>query len=196
MRWYPRPALSQVKLWVGIALVSIGLISCQDSGYITPPTKTLSATLNSTATESDPNFSHDGRYLIFTSDRPFGGGSKRSVFLYDLQRRRLIALPGLNQPRSMQLQADISADGRYIVYISEQLGKPDIFLYDRVSLTAQHITKNYIGEVRNPSISGNGRFIAFEGNRSGQWDIEIYDRGLATDLSLPRSLPDSPPADN
>jgi len=49
----------------------------------------------------------------------------------------------------------------------------------------QNITKNILGEVRNPTISGNGRYITFESNRSGQWDIEIFDRGLGTQLSLP-----------
>ena len=177
------------------ASIAIALTGCQESGYITPPTQTLSASLNTKATEKHPNFSYDGRYLIITSDRPGGGGltpnlgSKVSIFLYDLQRRRLVNLPGLNKPRSVQSQADISADGRYIVYVSEELGKTDIFVYDRLGLKAENITKNFIGEVRNPTISGNGRFIAFEGNRSGQWDIEIYDRGLGTDLSLPRNLP-------
>jgi Tol biopolymer transport system component len=85
----------------------------------------------------------------------------------------------------MQYQPAISADGRYIVYVSEQFGKPDILLYDRVTREIQNLTRNFLGEVRNPTISGNGRFIAFEGNRSGQWDIEIYDRGLDTQLSLP-----------
>ncbi len=164
--------------------IAFGLASCQTSRYITPPTQTINATLNSTAAEADANFSHDGRYLIYTSDRR----SKRSVYLYDLQLRRLIALPGLNQPGSMQSQADISADGRYIVYLSEQLGKSDIFLYDRLTAKSQNLTRDFIGEVQRPSISGNGRFVSFEGDRSGQWDIEIYDRGLGIDLSTPQNL--------
>lgn len=124
---------------------------------------------------------------MFTSDRD----RQRRVLLYDLQRRRLLSLAGLNQPESMQSQADISADGRYIVYVSEQLGKPDVFVYDRLALNTKNITKNFVGEVRNPTISGNGRFVAFEGERSGQWDIQIYDRGLSQDLSLPSEVPTS-----
>jgi Tol biopolymer transport system component len=88
----------------------------------------------------------------------------------------------------MQSQADISADGRYIVYCSEQLGKSDIYLYDRLTAESQNLTNNFIGEVRHPSISGNGRFVSFEGNRAGQWDIEIYDRGSQIDLSMPQNL--------
>ena len=184
MKWFLKAHLAKLVL----TTIILGLSSCRNSGYITPPTQTINATLNSSSTEGDAHFSHDGRYLIYTSDR----NSKQSVYLYDLQRRRLIGLPGLNQPGSVQSQADISADGRYIVYLSEQLGKPDIFFYDRLTAKSKNLTKNFIGEVRHPSISGNGRFISFEGNRSGQWDIEIYDRGLDVDLSLPRNFPVTP----
>lgn len=159
------------------------LASCQSSRYITPGTQAINATLNSLSAERDANFSYNGRYLVYTSDR----AAKRSVYLYDLQRRRLIPLPGLNRSGSMQSQADISADGRYIVYCSEQSGKSDIYLYDRTTAKSENITKNFIGEVRYPSISGNGRLISFEGNRSGQWDIEIYDRGTGINLSTPQN---------
>ena len=175
-----------------MAIVISNLFGCEGSKYITPPTQTLNATLNSVNTEGAANFSYDGRYLVYNSDR----NAQRSVFLYDLQRRRLISVPGLNQPRSMQYQPDISADGRYIVYVSEQLGKTDIFLYSRLTSKSQNLTKNFIGEVRNPSISGNGRFVSFEGNRAGQWDIEIYDRGVGIDFSRPGGLPKTPAVEN
>ncbi len=164
-----------------LVVILFTLTSCKDSGYITPPTANLGATLNTKAAETAPNISHDGRYLVFTSDR----NSQTGIFLYDRQANSLLSLPGLNLAQSRQYQGNISADGNYIVYVSEQLGKTDIFLYDRTALKSEHITKNFLGEVRNPSISGNGRFIIFEGNRSGQWDIEIYDRGLDIPLSLP-----------
>lgn len=175
-----------LKIFIATTIVSLSIIlgSCQNSRYITPSTQTVNATLNSPAAEGTPNFSYDGSFLIYTSDR----NAKRSVYLYDLQRRRDIRLPGLNQPGSMQSQADLSADGRYIVYRSEQLGKSDIYLYDRLSAKSQNLTKNFIGDVRYPCISGNGRFISFEGNRAGQWDLEIYDRGLGIDLSKPQNL--------
>lgn len=166
-----------------------GLVGCGDSlwdsfssrGFLTPPTQSFGAALNSSAADQEPRYSYDGRYLVFTSDRL----AQRSIYLYNVQQRRLIDLPGLNQPNTLQEQPDISADGRYIVYISEQLGKPDVFVYDRQTLQAERITENILGEVRHPTISGNGRFIAFESNRSGQWDIEIYDRGTGIELSLP-----------
>ena len=184
MKWCSNLRLTRLAL----AIATLSLFGCEGSKYITPPTQTINATLNSTNSEEASNFSYDGRYLVYNSDR----NGKRSVFLYDLQRRRLISIPGLNQQGSMQYQADISADGRYIVYVSEQLGKTDIFLYNRLTSKSQNLSKNFIGEVRNPSISGNGRFVSFEGNRSGQWDIEIYDRGSGIDFSPPTGSSNTP----
>ncbi len=175
-----------------LVIASLSLIGCEGSKYITPPTQTANAALNSPGAEGFANLSHDGRYLVYHSDR----NSRRSIFLYDLQRRRLVPVPGLNQPGSMQYQADISADGRYIVYVSEQLGKTDIFLYNRTTARSQNLTRTFIGEVKNPSISGNGRFISFEGNRSGQWNIEIYDRGVGIDFSQPSVFPNTSNLDN
>ena len=180
MKWFPK-LWRTIIIWV---MLLGGLSSCRDGGYITPPTQKINATLNSVAAESSPHFSHNGRYLTYTSDR----NSQRSIFLYDLQRRRLLNLPGLNQPGSMQSQADISADGRYLVYASEQLGKTDIFLYDRQKTRSRNLTKNFLGEVKQPSISGNGRFVTFASNRSGQWDIEIYDLGVGVEPSQPNNI--------
>ena len=165
--------------------LAFGLSSCQQGSFITPPTQELGSSLNTRSAEENPRFSYDGRYLVFASDRR----GKRGIWLYDRLSRRLLPLPGLNQPGSRQDQPDISSDGRYIVYVSEQEGKPDIFVYDRQTLQREQITKNWLGEVRHPTISGNGRLISFESNRRGQWDLVIYDRGLNTPLSLPNQLP-------
>ncbi|NEP57405.1 MAG: TolB family protein [Symploca sp. SIO2G7] len=181
MNYFPNGYYPLLKVLA--VVLSAELVGCGDSGYLTPPTQSLGASLNSSATEQQPRYSYDGRYLVFTSDRQQG----RGIFLYDIQQRRLIDLPGLNKSLIIQEQPDISADGRYIVYISEELGKPDVFVYDRQTLKSEAITENILGQIRNPTISGNGRFIAFESNRSGQWDIEIYDRGSNIELSLPNS---------
>lgn len=169
--------------------LTLGLSGCQESGFIVPPTQTLGPALNTKTAEQSPRFSYDGRYLAFTSDRQ----GKRGVWLYDFQQRRLLPLPGLNQPASLQEQPDISADGRYLVYVSEQEGRPDIFLYDRQIFQSKNLTRDWVGEVRHPTVSGNGRFVAFEANRSGQWDIVIYDRGLEAELSLPQNIPERQP---
>jgi Tol biopolymer transport system component len=102
---------------------------------------------------------------------------------------RLVPLPGLNQAKTYQDQPDISADGRYLVYLAQISGKSDIFVYDRQTNQSQNLTSQILGEVRHPTISGNGRFVAFESDRTGQWNLEIYDRGILTEPSL---TPNSP----
>jgi dipeptidyl aminopeptidase/acylaminoacyl peptidase len=179
-----RPAFGLIQgmgKLMAIALV-MGLNSCQDTGFIAPLPQDLGSSLNTTRNEQNSRLSYDGRYLVFASDRE----KQRGIWLYDLVARRLIPLPGVNQPNNFQDQPDISADGRYLVYVSEQSGKSSIWFYDRQTFEAENITQNWLGEVRRPSISGNGRFISFETNRSGQWDLVIYDRGLNLEISLPK----------
>ncbi|MDY6785368.1 MAG: biopolymer transporter [Cyanobacteriota bacterium] len=172
---------------LAIAALAIGLLAsgCQDRGFIAPPPQPSGLTLNALNTskaEQFPSFDYKGRYLAFASDR----GPARGIFVYDLQRRKLLPLPNLNEAGSFQDAPDISADGRYIVYVSERGGKPDIWIYDRASSRAENLTQNILGEVRHPTLSGNGRFVAFETNRSGQWDLQIYDRGVGVDISIPQ----------
>ncbi|MEM8641138.1 MAG: biopolymer transporter [Cyanobacteria bacterium P01_G01_bin.54] len=165
----------------------LGLGSCRDRPTrLTPPPQTPGRSLNSPAADAQPHLSYDGRYLVFSSDRR----AQRQVYLYDIRRRQLIPLPGLNAPGRFVEQPAMSADGRYIVYVSQQYGKPDIFVYDRQTLSTQALTRELKGEVRHPTISGNGRIIAFESNRSGQWDIEIIDRGSTAPPSLPPAASD------
>ena len=189
MKSYPK--LAQFRKWFRLSKGTGGLMaialamslgSCQETGFIAPFPQDIGSALNTTSNEQNSRLSYDGRYLVFASDR----GRQRGIWLYDLVARRLVPLPGVNQPNNFQDQPDISADGRYLVYVSEQSGKSDIWFYDRQTFEAKNITQNLLGEVRRPSISGNGRFISFETNRSGQWDLVIYDRGINLELSLPK----------
>lgn len=174
--------MPQLKIFASGLVVLLLLGSCRDRATVlTPPPQNLGRTLNSLAAEYQPALSYDGRYLVFSSDRR----AQRQVYLYDIRRRQLLPLPGLNTPGRFVEQPAISADGRYIAYVSEQYGKPDVFVYDRQSLQTQVLTRDFKGEVRHPTISGNGRIIAFESNRTGQWDIEIIDRGGAAPPALP-----------
>lgn len=174
---------SRSLLW-SIALLVWLSGGCRDRVQLTtPPPSAIGGSLNSPAADFQPQLSYDGRYLVFSSDRQ----GQRRVLLYDVRRRRLIPLPGLNLQGVFIEQPDISADGRYLVYISEQYGKPDVFVYDRQTLRAEVLTRDLPGEVRQPTISGNGRIIAFESNRNGQWNIEIIDRGISAPAAVPEN---------
>jgi Tol biopolymer transport system component len=156
-----------------IGVLVLGLWGCQGEIGIAPPPQPTGGGLNSFVRDGEPRYSFDGKYLVFSSDR----ANQRHVYLYDVPQRQLINLPGLNQPNSIQDQPDISANARYIVYISEQFGRPEVMVYDRATFKVDRLSAELLAPVRHPTISGNGRFVAFEANRRGQWDIEIIDRG-------------------
>lgn len=163
--------------------MGMGLTACTSGGVlVAPPSQPLGTGLNSSYGDTSPDLSRTGRYVVFASDRQ---GNQRRIFLYDMQDRRLLDLPGLNQPGMFLDQPAISDDGRYLVYVGVQQGKSDIYLYDRQSLQRQNLTENLLGSVRSPRISGDGRWIVFEHQRQGQWDLAFFDRGPTIEPTPP-----------
>ena len=108
------------------------------------------------------------------------GGCRRDILLYDLQKRNLVPLPNLNRRNSSQDQPSLSADGRYIVYVSTERGKSDIFIYDRNRQKTELLSANIKGSVSNPTVSGDGSKVAFQASQLGQWKIVVVNRNTAT----------------
>jgi len=125
--------------------------------------------LNSRSAEIEPQIV--APYLVFVSDR---NGSS-SVYLFDVQQRRLIDLPGLNALDEIAAHPSISEDGRYIVYAGSRQGKTNIYLFDRETLQKRNLTENLAADVRNPVINASATRIAYEIARDGQWDIRVCD---------------------
>ncbi len=97
-------------------------------------------------------------------------------FLYDLQERNLVPLPNLNRRNSSQDRPSLSKNGRYIVYVSTERGKSDIFLYDRTKQKSELLSANIKGSATNPTINGDGSKVAFQASQLGQWKIVIVTR--------------------
>jgi Tol biopolymer transport system component len=134
--------------------------------------------LNSRAAEHQPALSANGRWLAFVSDR-FGG---QRIYLYDVQQRQFLELPGLNNDHSLKESPSLSAGGRYLVYLVDHQGRPEIALYDRANRRSQVLTSGYPGGVRQPKISPDGRYVVFESSREGDWNLEVLDRGPNVEL--------------
>ena len=155
-----------------ISIAAIIINGC-NSNLLTQP-EIIPGGINSNSVEEYPAYSRDGRYLAFASDRR----SRRDIFLYDLQEKRLISLPNLNRRDSAQDRPSLSADGRYIAYVSTERGKTDIFVYDRSTQRSELLTVNVKGSVSNPTISGDGSQVAFQASQLGQWKIVIVNRNV------------------
>ncbi|NJN73378.1 MAG: TolB family protein [Limnothrix sp. RL_2_0] len=140
--------------------------------------------LNSRFHDEQPALSGDGRWLVFVSNRH---GTSEILF-YDLDQKKFIELPNLNQKGAIHESPSVSRTGRYIAYLSSPQGKPDIILYDRATKRSDILTQGYRHWVRNPHISPDGRYVVFESARRGQWDIEVMDRGEYVELDLPDGL--------
>ncbi|HAC65376.1 MAG TPA: Tol biopolymer transporter periplasmic protein [Cyanothece sp. UBA12306] len=152
-------------------MVTIFLTSCR--GYprlLNFPFDRGGRGLNSSSSEVTPQVTSS--YIVFVSDR----NGSQDVYLFDAQKRQLIALPGLNSLDEVASHPSISEDGRYLVFSANRQGKSNIYLYDRQTQQKRSLTDNLAAEVRNPMINADGDRIAFEIAQDGQWDIMIYDR--------------------
>ncbi|MGB3695458.1 MAG: biopolymer transporter Tol [Spirulinaceae cyanobacterium] len=159
---------------INLSLI-VALTACNSADSPQKP-----ATLNSRYNDEQPALSGDGRLLAFVSNRK--GHSQ--IALYDLKRKQLINLPGLNEDNTITQNPSLSLTGRYIVYISSDGGRPTIYLYDRITEKAEVLSRNYRSWVRSPNISPDGRYVVFESARRGQWDVEILDRGPGIELDI------------
>lgn len=140
-----------------------------------------------------PSMSADGNLICFSAlSRPMGAGLGYHVYLYDRAAKTLLDLPGLNTTATEERMAKISADGRWIVFVSLRkggVGLADIYLYDRkeaklVDLPGLNSPTTDV----EPSVSGDGGLIAFASDRSGSKgsrDIYLYDRAAGKLIELP-----------
>jgi Tol biopolymer transport system component len=111
-------------------------------------------------TEIDYNasFSHDGRWVVFTSER---GGSA------DIFRARVdgTAVERLTDSPAFDDQAALSPDNRSVAFVSTRGdGSTDIYILDLGSRQIRNLTNAPGGDFR-PSWSPDGRTIAFSSER-------------------------------
>jgi Tol biopolymer transport system component len=171
--------------------------------------ETTRVSIASDGTEGNaPAFSHsisaDGRYVAFASHATnlVAGdvNGREDVFIHDRQtgQTSLVSVASDGTQGNGQSQfPSISADGRYIAFISyasnlvtgDINGHQDVFVHDRqtgqtslISVASDGTQGD--GHVHAPSISADGRFVAFSsgstnlvsGDTNNQDDIFVHDQ--------------------
>ncbi len=162
----------------------------------------------------DPHISADGRYVAFTSGTSnlISGDTNEAddVFVHDRQTgqtTRISVASGGVESSGNSFASSISADGRYIAFVSAATNLVsgdsnfylDVFAHDRqtgettrASVASDGTQGN--GESTTPSISADGRYVAFDsgasnlvsGDTNGAWDVFVHDReGGAWRIYLP-----------
>jgi Tol biopolymer transport system component len=159
---------------------------------------------------SQASVSGDGRYVAFVSQASnlvvSDTNGVQDVFVHDRQTgqtSRVSLSSGGDQADGASSQPAISADGRFIAFVSaaanlvadDTNGADDIFVHDRqtgrtvrVSVTKEGGQGDLFGNAANPAISPNGRFVVFDsdgnltdGDSSAWRDIFVHDRDASGD---------------
>jgi Tol biopolymer transport system component len=139
-----------------------------------------------------PTLTGDGLFFAFAAwDRP-GSSQRWDIIGYDVKNQKLVDLPGLNSPKYDERMPALSADGRWLAYVSNRpdgVGLTDIWLYDRKENKVVSLPElNSAGMDITPSLSGDGKLIAFASDRPGGQggrDVYLFDRQAKKLLPLP-----------
>jgi Tol biopolymer transport system component len=147
---------------------------------------------DSTGAQLHPTINGDGTLIAFAAwDKP-NAGQRWDVLLYDLAGQKFIDALGLNTPKFDERMPSLSADGRWLAFVSnrnENVGGADIYLYDRTQakVIALPEMNSPLTDI-TPSLSDDGNLIAFASDRTGGQggrDIYLYDRNKRSFLALP-----------
>jgi Tol biopolymer transport system component len=81
--------------------------------------------------------------------------------------------------------------GRYIVFISDRRGSPDVYMFDTLSRNLVDLPGlNSLDVIAShPSVSDSGRYIVFAAIRQGRSAIFLYDRETRQLRNLTENLP-------
>lgn len=171
--------------------------------------QTSRVSINSLAEEANnrslsPAISLDGRFVAFVSyaSNLVAGDTNgaRDVFVHDRltgeTKRVSVTSTGI-QADNWSQEPSISADGRYVAFISyaanlvegDSNGRHDVFVHDRQNGITSRVSVTSTAEQGNnlslgPSISADGRYIAFfsyasnlvTGDTNGGRDVFVHDR--------------------
>lgn len=135
--------------------------------------------------EHDPNFSPDGRLLVFAGDRDRGFNGKWALYLFSFKNgaiRKILDLPGT------ELDPVFSPDGKWIIFSYSPPGKDttsDIFMVRVKDRKLVRLTQTPNVDESNPDISPSGRWIIYARSPSFGPNHDIW----ALDLQTRRTVP-------
>ncbi len=123
-----------------------------------------SSILDSGGLDHGPQFSPDGRRIVFASDR----SGSREIWVADADGQNAVRLTSMGA--SLTGTPRWSADGQWIVFDSYPDGGGDIFVVSPSGGTLRRITSASSSEAV-PSWSRDSRTVYFASDRSGAWQV-------------------------
>ena len=130
--------------------------------------------IQSTFTDRAPQYSPDGRRIVFESER---SDSTREIWLADADGSNVTRLT--RGPGRQQGSPNWSPDGRVVAFDSQaEDGRKDIWTIGADGSGMRQITRNPADDYK-PTWSPDGRFIYFDTNRNGRaetWRVKVIDQ--------------------
>lgn len=143
---------------------------------------------NFKGSNSAPAWSPDGKTLALTLSRD--GGSQ--LFLLDLgtssaEPRRLAASTAIDT------EPVFTADGRFIYFVSDRGGSPQIYKIAATGGNAERIT--FTGNYNiSPTLSPDGRWLAYISRVAGAFKLQIQDLSSGQVIALTETMADENPS--
>ncbi|GLH98188.1 hypothetical protein Pa4123_34630 [Phytohabitans aurantiacus] len=154
----------------------------------------------------DPDISADGRYVAFlsygTNILPGDPNALGNVYVRDRlagTTMRASPLPSSGQFDNNAAEPSISADGRYVAYMTysaliptDTNGTPDVYTWTRDTGAVERVSVSMAGgdsdgESYGADISDDGRYVTFSSNATNLvagdddgWDVFVRDRRAGT----------------
>ena len=125
------------------------------------------------------SFSHDGKWVVFTSDR------NGSADIYRVHPDGS-GLQQLTNDPSFDDQAVFSPDGKKIAFVSTRNKQADIFILDIATKKIINITNHPAGDFR-PAWSPDGEWIAFSTDRDSKKPRPIFTLWHSTEIYTVRT---------
>ncbi len=179
------------------------------AGQVTTRVSVDSGGIQGNKYSKSPSISADGRYVAFESEATnlVLGDTNGVLDIFVRDRlagtvERVSVDSGGAQANDMSLYPSISADGRYVAFLSaatnlvpgDTNGVWDTFVHDRQTGTTECVSVDSAGAPSDgssfspPSVSADGRYVAFQsqatnlvpGDTNGANDVFVHDRQTGT----------------
>lgn len=120
--------------------------------------------LNSTRSETSPQYSPDGTRIVFRSDRT----GTDEIWVADSTGDHAVPLTSFNGPLTGTPRW--SPDGQFVTFDSRPNGNPDIYVVSANGGPPRRVTSDPAEDVL-PSWSRDGRWLYFASNRGARWQV-------------------------
>ncbi|MFI5132089.1 MAG: TolB family protein [Chitinophagales bacterium] len=130
------------------------------------------------ANDYNASFSHDGKWIVFTSER------NGSADIYRVHPDGS-GLEQLTNDPSFDDQAAFSPDGKKIAFVSSRNKQADIYVLEIATKKITNITNHPAGDFR-PSWSPDGEWIAFSTDRDSKRPMPVFTLWHSTEIYTTR----------